>query len=241
MQPEKFTNATKIQRTINTLKEKEAVFQSGHWSSAENFEAQLRADGFTPAIPISHTYKFPESLPEKECEDMAMWLIYIIFFNPVRIYDAKKYVEMMTAGTQMTDKEKNDWYDSMMQITGELNDSEKEQIVAFFERARRHAPADFAKLARNLQKLNPEVADAKIDENSVRDLTDLVIGMTSRFHPDDIKYCLTLNDMTIARKNQQKFDKLLGYSPHLFIEPKRVDKIINGIIMQRNMQMGRQQ
>lgn len=241
MQPEKFTNATKIQRIINTLKEKEAIFQSGHWSSAEEFEAQLRADGFTPPIQISHTYKFPESLPEKECEDMAMWLLYIINFNSMRIYDPKRYVDTVTARTPMTAEEKQAWYDSMMQITGEINDSEKEQIVAFFERARRHAPADFAKLARNLQKLNPEVADAKIDENSVRDLTDLVIGMTSRFHPDDIKYCLTLNDMTIARENQQKFDKLLGYSPHLFIEPKRVDKIINGIIMQRNMQMGRQQ
>ena len=235
MQSEKFHQAAKIQRIINRLKENEAVFQAGHWSSAENFESRLRADGFTPPIPISHKYKFPESLPEKECEDMAMWLIYIIFFNPMRIYDTKKYVEMVTAGTQMTNEEKNAWYDNMMQITGELSDTEKQQIVAFFERAQRHTMSDFAKLAQNLQKLNPETADIKFDETSPNSLSDFVIGMTSRFHPDDIKYFMTTDNLAMARENGEKIGDLLGYSPNVFIEPKRVNQLISGIIMQRNM------
>ncbi len=234
-----FTRAAKIQGVINRIRTQEAVFQAGHWSSAENFEAQLRADGFTPPVSISHKYNFPDNLPEKECEDMVMWLIYIIYFDPMRIYDPLGYAKMRTGGTPMSPEEKQAYYDNMQKITGELNNTEKEQIVAFFERAQRHAMDDLAKLARNLQKLNPEIADIKIDETSVRDLTDLVIGMTSRFHPDDIKYYMSITDYDTALQKRAKLGEILGYEPRVFIDPKRVDKIVNGITMQRNMQQGR--
>lgn len=241
MSTEVFTQAAKVQGIINRIRTQEAVFQGGHWSSAENFERELRKDGFVPPIPISHKYKFPDNLPEKECENMAMWLNYIIFFNPMRIYDTKKYVDMMTNGTSMTDAEKQAWYDKQMQVTGEMTDSDKEHIVMFFEKAQKHALSDFAKLARNLKKLNPEIADIEIDENSVGDLFDLVIGMTSRFHPDDIKYYMSTNDTEYARTVRHKLTELLGYEPNVFIDPNRINKIINGIIAQRNLQMGRHQ
>lgn len=126
-----FTRAAKIQGVINRIRTQEAVFQAGHWSSAENFEAQLRADGFTPPVSISHKYNFPDNLPEKECEDMVMWLIYIIYFDPMRIYDPLGYAKMRTGGTPMSPEEKQAYYDNMQKITGELNNTEKEQIVFF--------------------------------------------------------------------------------------------------------------
>ena len=129
----------------------------------------------------------------------------------------------------------------MMQITGEMTDSDKEHVVMFFENAQKHALSDFAKLARNLKKLNPAIADIKIDETSVYDLLDLIIGMTSRFHPDDIKYYMSTDDIEHARAVCHKLTDILGYEPNVFIEPNRINKIVNGIIMQKNLQIGRTQ
>ncbi len=57
-----FSDAKKIQRVISNILDKEAVFKNGHWSSAVNFERRLADDGFVPACPISHQYKFPDVL-----------------------------------------------------------------------------------------------------------------------------------------------------------------------------------
>ena len=241
MQSEKITNATKIQRIINTLKEKEAVFQSGHWSSAEDFEHKLRTDGFIPPVPISHKYNFPTGMSEKEYEDMAMWLTYIIYFDPTRIYDTQKYVDTLTRGSSMTDEEKQAYYDKMVAITGELSDAEKDQIVRFFTNSQENAIQYFSKMTKNLQNANPEIADIKINPGAVQNMFDLAIGATSRFHPDDIKYYMSLGDIGPAQQNQRKIGDVLGYAPHIFIEPSRVNQIINGIIIQRNMHQGRTQ
>lgn len=239
MSQETFMRATKIQSIINRLKYEEAVFQNGHWSSAEMFEDKLCQDGFVPPVPISHKYNFPNGMSEKEYEDMAMWLTYIIYFDPTRIYETQKYVDTLTRGSDMTDEEKQAYYDKLVAITGELSDSEKDQIVRFFTNSQENAIQYFSKMTKNLQNANPEIADINIE--SVQNMFDLIIGATSRFHPDDIKYYMSLGDIGPARQNQRKISDVLGYAPHIFIEPNRVNQIVNGIIMQRNMQQGRTQ
>lgn len=241
MSKETFTQAAKIQSIINRLRYDEAVFQNGHWSSAEIFEDKLRQDGFVPPVPISHKYNFPNGMSEKEYEDMAMWLTYIIYFDPTRIYDTRKYVDNLTCGSDITDEEKQAYYDKIMAITGELSDSEKEQIVRFFVNSREHAVQYFSKMTKNLQNINPEIANISVKPDSVQDMFDLTIGATSRFHPDDIKYYMALDDIESAKQNQHKIGQILGYEPNVFIEPNRVNQIVNGIVIQRNMHQGRTQ
>ncbi len=239
MSQETFIRAAKIQSIINRLKYEEAVFQNGHWSSAEMFEDQLRQDGFVPPVPISHKYNFPNGMSEKEYEDLAMWLTYIIYFDPTRIYDTQKYVDTLTRDSGMTAEEKQAYYDKLFAITGGLSDSEKNQIVRFFINSKENAIEYFFKMTKNLQNANPEIADIKVNPGAVPNMFDLTIGATSRFHPNDIKYYMFLDDIGTARQNQHKIGAVLGYEPHVFIEPSRVNQIVNGIIMQRNMQQGR--
>ena len=54
----------KVQKVIDNLLTKEAVFQNGHWSSAQNFEQLLNEKGFQSPIAISHEYKFPDGFTE---------------------------------------------------------------------------------------------------------------------------------------------------------------------------------
>ena len=63
-----FSNAKKIQKVISNILDKEAVFKNGHWSSAVNFERRLANDGFVPACPVSHQYKFPDGITEADYE-----------------------------------------------------------------------------------------------------------------------------------------------------------------------------
>ena len=88
-----------------------------------------------------------------------------------------------------------------------------------------------------MHRLNPEIANIRVSPLSLKDMYDLYIGMTSKFHPDDIKYFLETNDFAKRDEQNKEMKKLVGFAPNVFIEPSRMQKIINSIKMQKQMPM----
>ena len=82
-----------------------------------------------------------------------------------------------------------------------------------------------------IKTLNPEVTDTA--PQTPFDFYNLYIGMTSRFHIEDIRYFSTLTDFEVADKNQNKIEVVLGFGPGFRIAHYRVQQLIDGIILQK--------
>lgn len=233
-----FSNAKKIQKVISNILDKEAVFQQGHWSSAVNFERWLSEDGFIPACKISHQYKFPNGITEADYEKKVTNNMHYIAFNPLRIKDPKQYIELIYQNIpDVTATEKQEVLDILNGVTGELNDTEKQKVIAHFTSPENVANArlNIKNMVHEIKQLNPELTDIPI--TSIEDANDLLIGITSRFHPEDIKYFITekkkIGGLDKIRQDQKLFYTVLDYSPNLFIAPSRIKQIVNGIILQK--------
>ncbi|MDW3024114.1 MAG: hypothetical protein R8N50_00265 [Alphaproteobacteria bacterium] len=234
-----FSNAEKIQRVISNILDKEAIFQQGHWSSAANFERWLAEDGFVPPCQISYQYKFPDGISEADYEKKIMNnMYYLAFFKPFRIENPKQYVDyVFQTDPDATDTEKQQYLDFLNSVTGELNDEEKQKIIAHFTSLKNQNAAwlNINNMVHEIKLLNPVLLDVPV--NNLEDAQDLLIGVTSRFHPEDIKYFMTekkkSGGMDKIRQDQKLFYTVLNYSPHLFIAPSRIKQIVNGIILQK--------
>ncbi len=241
-----FSNAEKIQRVINNILDKEAVFQRGHWSSAANFERWLAEDGFVPACPISHQYKFPDGISEADYEKKVMNnMYYLALFDPLRIENPKQYIDIAYKNIpDATDEEKQQHLNHLNNVTGALNDEEKQKIIAHFTSLENQNTAwlNINNMVHEIKLLNPVLLGIPV--NSLEDADDLLIGVTSRFHPEDIKYFMTEKKkpggLDKIRQDQNLFYTVLNYSPSLFMEPSRIKQIVNGIILQKQNQSTRE-
>lgn len=237
-----FSDAKKIQRVISNILDKEAVFQQGHWSSAVNFERWLSEDGFVPACKISHQYKFPDGITEEDYEKKVMNNMYYLgLFKPLRIENPELYVDYIFQGApDVTADEKQQYLDFLNSVTGELNDEEKRKIIAHFTSNKNQNAAwlNINNMVHEIKLLNPVLLGIPV--NSLEDADDLLIGITSRFHPEDIKYFMTEKKkpggMDKIRQEQKLFYTVLDYSPNLFMAPSRIKQIVNGIILQKQNQ-----
>ncbi len=237
----KFYNETKIQKVINNILDKEATFR-GHWSSATNFEGWLKEDGFIPPCEISHQYKFPDGIPEEMYEKMVMNNMYYLGgFRPLRIENPEQYVEFVYQGVPgVSAQEKQELLDYLNGVTGELNEVEKRKVIMHFTNPENQSVAlqNIKNMVREIKQLNPVLANVSVD--SLEDANDLLIGVTSRFHPDDINYFITTkktDGLDKIRQDQEPLKSALGYGPNLFVAPSRISQIVNGIQMQRQNKM----
>lgn len=233
----KFCDATKVLNVISNILEQEAMFK-GHWSSAENFERWLKEDGFVPGCKISHQYKFPNGISEEDYEKQITNNMYYFAFDPMRILDTKRYVEQMYKNIpDASAKEKQEILNFYNNITGELNDAEKQKIILHFTSAENvdNARLKIKNMVREIKQLNPVLADIPVV--SLEDAKDLLIGATSRYHPEDIRYFITEINKTGGldkiRQDQELFYSVLNYSPNLFMAPSRIKQIVDGIILQK--------
>lgn len=237
-----FSNAKKIQKVISNILDKEAVFKNGHWSSAVNFERRLANDGFVPACPVSHQYKFPDGITEADYEKKVMNNMYYLgLFEPLRIENPELYVDYIFQGIpDATANEKQQYLDFLNSVTGELNDAEKRKIIAHFTSRENQNAAwlNINNMVHEIKLLNPVLLGIPV--NNLEDADDLLIGITSRFHPEDIKYFMTEkkkpDGMDKIRQEQKLFYTVLDYSPNLFMTPSRIKQIVNGIILQKQNQ-----
>lgn len=236
-----FSNAKKIQKVISDILDKEAVFKNGHWSSAVNFERRLADDGFITACPISYQYKFPDGITEEGYEKKVMNnMYYLCLFEPLRIENPELYVNYIFQGTtDATAKEKQRYLDFLNSVTGELNDEEKRKIIAHFtsNKNQKVALMNMENMVNEIKMLNPVLRDIPVNNHS--DAYDLLIGVTSRIHPKDIKYFITHKGLDWLNKmdqDQKLFYTVLDYAPNLFMAPSRIKQIVNGIILQKQNQ-----
>jgi uncharacterized short protein YbdD (DUF466 family) len=232
-----FCDVTKVLKVISNILEKEARFRS-HWSSAENFERWLKEDGIIPACKISHKYKFPAGISEEDYEKQITNNMYYFIFNPMRISDTKRYVEHMYKNIpDASAKEKQEILDFFNDVTGELNDAEKQKIISHFTDAKNvaNARSRIENMVHEIKRLNPILADIPV--TSLEDADDLLVGVTSRFHPEDIKYFITekkkAGGLDRVRQDQELFYTVLNYSPNVFMAPSRIKQIVDGIILQK--------
>lgn len=214
----------KLKNVIQKLKQ-EATFQSGHWSSSLYFEQDLKKNGIIPPIEIYHQYKMPDGYSEKEYEDYIMWLFELIYFDSDRIMNIPKYIDKITYGTDMSEQEKQDYKNQLEKTISGLSDLEKQQIVNMIIQDRQSAPDEIYNQIKLIKSLNPELKDINIPRGKE---SDFLIGVTSCFHPDDIKYFLSLNDINKARSEIDKFRNTIGINTYsLFLSPERMQKILD--------------
>lgn len=223
----------KVCNIINNLLNDEAGFQNGHWSSAQDFDIMLKKHGFIPIIEIYHKYKFPDGFDEQSFEQYVMQQVYIHIFDADRIMNPEKYMQKFFRGTAVPEQEQKQYLADMEKVTGHLSDEEKEYIVNYFCAEQ---PKAFDRIARFLPKLkvlNPEVI--KINPKTIFDFMDLYVGMTSRFHPEDIEYFCSLppEQHEQAINNQDKIMSVLGIKPNFVMAPYRAKQLIDGIVIQK--------
>ena len=224
----------KVQTVIDDLLNKEAGFQNGHWSSAQDFDIVLKKHGFVPTIEIYHTYKFPGKFDEQSFEQYVMQQEYIHTFDPDRVMNPAKYIQKFFRGTTVPEHEQKQYLADLEKITGRLSDEEKEYVVHYFQTEQPKALARLSRYLPELKVLNPEIRDIK--PKTIFDFMDLYVGMTSRFHPEDIAYFCSLEPTKheAAIKNQDKAISVLGVAPNLLMAPKRLQQLIDGIITQKH-------
>jgi hypothetical protein len=212
----------KLQMVVNELKKLE-TFQSGHWSSSEYLEQDLKSKGIVPPIEIYHKYKMPYGYTEKEYEDYVMWLLSLLWFEPNKILNIPEYVNKTLSGTNITDEEKQSYQNKLNKPVENLSDDEKSALVELLLKEQKLAPKEILNQINMVKNINPEVKDIKINTGQE---ADFLIGITSGFHPDDIKYFLSITDFDKAREEKKK----LGMNTYaLFMEPKRMQKIIDAV------------
>lgn len=234
MATEVFTKSTSKMKVLNAIEKlkQESTFQNGHWSSAQYFDEDLRKKGIVPPIELYHQYKMPDGYSEKEYEDYIMWLTELSFFEPDRILNIPKYVDKMTYGSDMSIQEKQDYENLLNKSLKNLNDEEKQEVVAILSKQKSSANQEIRKQIDIIKKLNPELKDIPVLYGKE---FDFLIGVTSKFHHDDIKYFLSIKDINQERAEQEKFRKTIGMDTYsLFIEPNRRQKILNTVRMNIN-------
>jgi hypothetical protein len=234
----------KIEKLIQTMLEKEAYFQDGHWSSSQNFDNELRKHGFIPPVPLYHKYKFPSGFTEESFEQFVMAQIYFYFFDTERITNPKSYVDKYFQYAEEfpyldIEAEKKAYLFKILSITGPLSKEEKEYLSNYFANEKAKSLGNLASYLDELKNLNPEIKDININPNDIFRLTDLYIGMTSRFHYEDIKYFCSINNMDQATIDQENIQKATGINPNFRIAPYRAKKIIEGITIQKQKMSNR--
>ena len=224
----------KIQEAIKKLLDHEALFPyEQHESSAQIFHDELLRRGFNPTIEVCHEYKFPKGYDEAAFERYIFQQDYIHLFDPERVTNTEKYVQNLYADMDADVPEhlQKEYLADLLKITGTLSDEEKAYVADYF---RAEQPKAFPRMVAfwsEIKALNPEIAD--INPQKPIDFYNLYIGMTSRFHPEDIKYFSNLTDFETADKNQNKIETVLGFGPGFRIAPHRIQQLIDGIIMQK--------
>ncbi len=222
----------KVQNVIKKLLDQEALYPyEKHDSSAQIFNTELRKHGFNPTIEIYHKYKFPKGYPEASFERHIFQQFYIYLFNPDRITNTEKYVQHFYEGTKVPKRLQMEYLTDLIKITGILSTEEKEYLVNYFLIEQPKAFSRMVAFLPEIKRMNPEIADTNPDKPL--DFYNLYIGMTSRFHPEDIKYFSTLTDFTQANKYTDKIKSVLGFAPGFRIAPHRAKQLINEIIIQK--------
>ena len=226
-------NKQKVQNVINNLLKKEAGFQSGHWYSAQDFDDALRKRDFVPTIEIYHKYKFPDGFDEQAFEQYVMEQEYIHTFDADRIMNPEKYIQKFFDGATVPEQEQKQYLEGLKKLTEHLSDAEKEYVVQYFLAEQPKVLARLARLLPQLRVLNPEIKNIK--PKSIFGFMDLYVGMTSRFHPEDIAYFCSLPAESHQQviQDQGKTMSVLGVVPSFVMAPYRVKNLIDGIIVQK--------
>ena len=224
----------KVHNVIKNLLDHEALFPyEQHESSAQIFYDKLLRHGFKPTIEVCHEYKFPNGYDEASFEKYIFQQAYIHLFDPERVIDTEKYVQKFYAGMDADVPEdlQKGYLADLLKITGALSDEEKAYVADYFLSEQPKAFPRMVAFWPEIKRLNPEIAD--INPQKPIDFYNLYIGMTSRFHPEDIKYFSNLTDFETADKNQNKIEDVLGFGPGFRIAPHRIQQLIDGIIAQK--------
>ena len=124
------------------------------------------------------------------------------------------------------------WKD-LLEITDSLTDDEKQEVLQYFRDKREYVLPELQKLLAQMRELNPEILDINISEKNPIKMFDLFIGMTSKFHHDDIKYFCENRDFDISARNQDRIKEVIGFCPHYFMEPSRIDHLVSSLIIQK--------
>ena len=223
----------KVQDVINKLLNDEAGFQSGHWSSAKNFADTLHKRGFVPSIALWHQYKFPHGFDEQSFEQYVMQQEYIHVFDADRIMNPEKYIQKFFHGTTVPEQEQRKYLADIKKITENLSDAEKEYVVHYFQTEQPKAYPRLVRYLPELKLLNPQIKN--ITPKSIFDFMDLYVGMTSRFHPDDIAYFCALQPSEHERAIQD-LDKILsplGVWPNFLMSPDRARRLVDEFIIHK--------
>ena len=224
----------KVQNVINYLLEHEALFPyERHESSAQIFYDKLLQNGFKPTIEVCHEYKFPNGYDEASFEKYIFQQAYIHLFDPERVTNTEKYVQRFYADmdTKVPESVQKNYLADLVKITDSLSAEEKLYVADYFMAEQPKAFPRMVAFLSEIEILNPEIAD--INPQKPFDFYNLYIGMTSRFHPEDIKYFSNLTNFDESDKNQNKIENILGFGPGFRIAPHRIQQLIDGIILQK--------
>lgn len=222
----------KIQNVIKFLLNKEAISPyEQHVSSAQNFETELKKHGFEPPVEICHKYKFPKGYNETSFERYIFQQIYIHLFDSDRIINTEKYIKKFYKGSDVPKQIQKEYLGDLLKVTGQLSIEEKKHVADFFRFEQPKAFPRMSVLLPELKSLNPEIAD--INPQTPFDFYNLYIGMTSRFHPEDIKYFLSTKDFEEADRNRDKIKEIFGFAPEFRIAPGRVKQLIDSVTFQK--------
>ena len=157
---------------------------------------------------------------------------YLGLFEPLRIENPELYVDYIFQGApDATAKEKQQYLDFLNSVTGELNDAEKRKIIAHFTSNKNQNVAlmNMENMVNEIKMLNPVLRDIPVNNHT--NAYDLLIGVTSRFHPKDIKYFITQCNKGLGwwnkiHQDQKLFYTVLDYAPNLFMAPSRIETCI---------------
>jgi len=224
--------AIKKKAVIDQLKQ-EATFQSGHWSSSQDFDSYLKSQGIISPIEIYHPYKMPAGYTEKSYEDFIMWQSFLQFFTQTRITNIPKYVHDTTDGTTMSEPEKQEYINQLEQTLSDLTEEEKKEIVMYLTEEQSHASNILAQQVNIIKQLNPELQNIDVPKDKI---LDFLIGVTSAFHPEDIKYYLGIQDFDKEHQKQEEFRQLLGFNPgSLYMEHNRILQLTDAVRKRNNL------
>lgn len=224
----------KVQNVIKNLLEHEALFPEEQYiSSAQKFESKLREHGFEPPIEVCHKYKLPKGYDEESFERYVLQQAYIHLFEPERVTDTEKYVQKFYADmdADVPKSVQKEYLSDLLKFTDKLSAEEKAYVADYFMAEQPKASQRLAAFWPEIKNSNPEIAD--MNPQKASDFYTLYMGMTSRFHPEDIKYFCDLRNFDEADKNHDKIKDVLGFGPGFRMCPNRVQQLIDGIISQK--------
>lgn len=229
----------KVQQVIQELLEYEALgIYAQHNSSALEFDAKLKEHGITSPIEICHEYKFPKGFDEASFERYNFQQIWIHLFDADRVINPEKYLQKFYDGTDVPECVQRERLAELLKVTGALSAAEREYVADYFKTEQPKALPRMAAFLPEIKRLNPEIAD--INPVDAFDFHDLYIGMTSRFHPDDIKYFMGLSFEQHDQVNQDhsKLAELLGFDVGFRLSPARRQQLIDVVLAQRRDKTG---